>query len=71
MVAAEAICVFCLRRIEIVVTTDKCTHLQISMPAEYWKELQDEELHRLGVHMLVTRPNGERYGRQMGMGPWR
>ena len=55
----------------MVVTTDKCTHLQTSMPAEYVKELQDEELHRLGVHMLVTRPNGERYGRQMGMGPWR
>ena len=55
----------------MVVTTGKCTHLQTSMPADYVKELQDEELHRLGVHMLVTRPNGERYGRQMGMGPWR
>ena len=53
------------------VTTGKCTHIQTSMPAEYVKELQDEELHRLGVHMLVTRPNGERYGRQMGMRPWK
>ena len=43
----------------MVVTTGKRTHLQTSMPAEYVKELQDEELHSLGVHMLATRPNGE------------
>ena len=41
------------------VTTGKCTHIQTSMPAEYVKELQDEELHSLGVLMLATRPNGE------------
>ena len=40
-------------------TSGKSTHLQISMPADYVKELQDEELHSLGVHMLATRPNGD------------
>ena len=40
-------------------SSDKRTHLQTSMPADYVKELQDEELHSLGVHMLATRPNGD------------
>ena len=43
----------------MVVTTGKRTHLQTSTPAEFVKELQDEELHSLGVHMLATRPNGD------------
>ena len=51
-------CVLCGRQ-SMDVTTAKCAHLQISMPAEYVKELQDEELHSLGVLMLATRPNGE------------
>ena len=40
-------------------TSGKSTHLQTSMPADYVKELQDEELHSLGVHMLATRSNGD------------
>ena len=43
----------------MVATSGKSTHLQTSMPVDYVKELQDEELHSLGVHMLAARPNGD------------
>ena len=51
--------VSCLWQTGMAATSGKSTHLQTFMPADYEKELQDEELHSLGVHMLATRSNGD------------